>query len=242
MGPWLIKTMRRKWKYNKDIEQHYIEVDESGELTKKYVQTKEEEETTGSDQPVAFKVLSLDDPAAIERGSEGDAIADPFNRDAKPSADEEKQDRSVTSFSKWSVGSQCGLKKSTYHIIHIFWGVVATLYPTPSQENGVLLAKSMEALLAKSAKLRDVESKLIEAGNPRQNQFVKPSKNMIFFSKFNDIKMLNLHCATLPISASMVKSTYESMDNHYDTLATSLARFRAATNPGPQLLRFIQHF
>lgn len=167
--------MRRKWKYNKDIEQHYIEVDESGELTKKYVQTKEEEETMGSDKPVAFEVLSLDDPAAVERGSEGDAIADPFNRTPKPDAKEEKQDRSIHSFTKWSTEIQYGMKKweknnMTYH------GVVgATLYPTQSQENGVLLAKSMEALLAKSAKLRDVESKLIEAGNPRRNQFMNPS-------------------------------------------------------------------
>ena len=38
----------------------------------------------------------------------------------------------------------------------------------------------------------------------------------------------------------MVKSTYEAMDTHYDVLATSLARFRAATNPGTQLLRSIQ--
>ena len=86
--------MHRKWKYNKDIEQHYIEVDESGELTKKYVQTKEEEETMGSEKPVAFEVLSLDDPAAVERGSEGDAIAD-FNRTPKPDAEEEKQDKSI---------------------------------------------------------------------------------------------------------------------------------------------------
>ena len=120
MGPWLIiydnTVMHRKWKYNKDIEQHYIEVDESGELTKKYVQTKGEEETMGSEKPVAFEVLSLDDPAAVERGSEGDAIADPFNRTPKPET-EEKQDRSIN-FSHHMVNwIQSGMKNEKQHSI-----------------------------------------------------------------------------------------------------------------------------
>lgn len=111
--------LRRKWKYNPKIEQHYIEVDESGELTKRYTQTKEEEEICGSARPVEFRTLSLEDPAAMDRGAEEEAAADPPGSEPRPpNADVEKQ------------------------------------------ETHVLLTKSMEALLAKSAKLRDIESKV----------------------------------------------------------------------------------
>ena len=81
----------RKWKYNEKIDQHYVEVDESGELTKKYIQTKEEEEVSHTDKPVEFKKLTLDDPAAIDRGSEAEAYAE--TRDGKPDAEVESQDR-----------------------------------------------------------------------------------------------------------------------------------------------------
>lgn len=81
----------RKWKYNEKIDQHYVEVDESGELTKKYIQTKEEEEVSHTDKPVEFKKLTLDDPAAIDRGSEAEAYAE--TQDGKPDAEVESQDR-----------------------------------------------------------------------------------------------------------------------------------------------------
>lgn len=83
----------RKWKYNTKIEQHYIEVDESGELTKRYTQTKEEEEITGSSKSVEFRTLSLEDPAAMERGAEDEASADPPGSEPRaPRAEVEKQD------------------------------------------------------------------------------------------------------------------------------------------------------
>ena len=84
----------RKWKYDDKVDQHYLEVDESGELTKKYVQTKEEEEITGSDKPVVHGVLSLDDPAAIERGPDTEATANPPGSATRPEAPVEKQDGS----------------------------------------------------------------------------------------------------------------------------------------------------
>ena len=68
-------------------------MDESGELTKRYTQTKEEEERTASDRPVEFRTLSLEDPPAMERGAEEEASADPPGSDARaPNAAVEKQD------------------------------------------------------------------------------------------------------------------------------------------------------
>ena len=43
----------------------------------------------------------------------------------------------------------------------------------------------------------------------------------------------------MPVSVSAIlKTSYEAMDAHYDALAASLAKFRAATNPGAQSLCF----
>ena len=56
----------RKWKYNSKIDQHYVEVDETGELNKTYKQIKEEEKTTQCDQPVQFQDMSLDDPPTLD--------------------------------------------------------------------------------------------------------------------------------------------------------------------------------
>ena len=68
---------------------------ESGELAKKYVQTKEEEEMVGSEAPVNHVVLSLEDPAAIERGAELDAAANPPGSHQRPQAEVETQDQSA---------------------------------------------------------------------------------------------------------------------------------------------------
>ena len=68
-------------------------MDESGELTKRYTQTKEEEEICGSARPVEFRTLSLEDPAAMDRGAEEEAAADPPGSEPRPpNADVEKQD------------------------------------------------------------------------------------------------------------------------------------------------------
>ena len=68
-------------------------MDESGELTKRYTQTKEEEERYGSDKPVEFRTLSLEDPAAMDRGAEEEASADPPGSAPRaPNAEVEKQD------------------------------------------------------------------------------------------------------------------------------------------------------
>ena len=85
----------RKWKYNEKIEQHYVEIDESGELTKKYTQTKEEEEVRSSDAPVTFQDVSLDDPNAIERGSESEATVKAPGTQSRPQAAVENQDCSI---------------------------------------------------------------------------------------------------------------------------------------------------
>lgn len=90
-----MKKSGRKWKYNEKVEQHYIEVDESGELTKRYTQTKEEEEIKSSDAPVVFTDLSLDDPNAIERGSEAEATAKAPGQEGRPQAALETQDCSI---------------------------------------------------------------------------------------------------------------------------------------------------
>lgn len=77
------------------MDQHYLEVDESGELTKKYTQVKEEEELCNSGRPVEFTSVSLDDPAAMERGSEAEATAKPPGSGSlgdTPDAEVEKQD------------------------------------------------------------------------------------------------------------------------------------------------------
>ena len=57
---------------------------------------KEEEEVTHTDTPVEFKKLSLDDPAAIDRGTEAEAFA--TTPDGQPEAEVESQDQST-----WSV-------------------------------------------------------------------------------------------------------------------------------------------
>ena len=82
----------RPWKYNIKLEQHYLEVDESGELTKRYTQTKEEEEISATDKPVVFKTVTLDDPAAVERGTEDEAAALPPGTTERPKAEVESQD------------------------------------------------------------------------------------------------------------------------------------------------------
>ena len=77
------------------MDQHYLEVDESGELTKKYTQVKEEEEVSNGSRPVEFTAVSLDDPAAMERGPEAEATAKPPGSGSlgdTPDAEVEQQD------------------------------------------------------------------------------------------------------------------------------------------------------
>ena len=66
------RTARQDWKYNKDIKQHYVEVDESGELTKTYKQSDEYTERGTSDKPLKKKKLSTSCPHVDVGDDSGD--------------------------------------------------------------------------------------------------------------------------------------------------------------------------
>ena len=83
----------RKWKYNTKMEQHYLEVDETGELNKTYKQSKEEEETTYSDQPVQFQEMSLDEPPKLDDPKAETVGKGQQHGNAAPSAEREVQAR-----------------------------------------------------------------------------------------------------------------------------------------------------
>jgi hypothetical protein len=59
-------------------------------------------------------------------------------------------------------------------------------------------------------------------------------KSFRFNQKNYDLN-IPLYCPALSVVSSL-KTAYEAMDTHYDTLATSLARFRANATPSSQLL------
>ena len=92
----------------------------------------------------------------------------------------------------------------------------------------VLLTKSMEALLAKSAKLQSVASTLNGEEDERQDFFGPTSSPncMLGIIKSVNLKSVLTESTILPSLASTLKSVYEQMDDHYDTLAKTLARLK----------------
>lgn len=72
----------KAWKYDSNINKHYLEVDESGELTKTYRQSDEwTEEKSCKDMPAKRKLNA--GPSGVMSDDE----------DAEPECPEEKQDR-----------------------------------------------------------------------------------------------------------------------------------------------------
>jgi hypothetical protein len=105
----------RKWKYNTKIEQHYLEVDETGELNKTYKQSKEEEETTVSDQPVQFQEMSLDEPPALDDPKAETVGKGQQQGTVPPVADREVQARRQEGL--WGLKHSYGEKKTIVIII-----------------------------------------------------------------------------------------------------------------------------
>lgn len=54
----------RKWKYNKDVEQHWVEFEESGDIVRTYMQRSDYVETKNTQNRKALEGLSSDAPLA----------------------------------------------------------------------------------------------------------------------------------------------------------------------------------
>ena len=127
------------WKYDSRIKKHYLETDETGELTKRYRQSEEHEESDRCDQPLKKKKLNAGsrDPLALE--------------DEEPECDQEKQDR-------LNLRVLVGCSFSLFH-----------------QDPGELMQRTMDALLARSAKMLDMAQKVEGKADTRRIQHMLKS-------------------------------------------------------------------
>ena len=169
----------RGWKYDKKIDQHWVEFEESGELQKMYLQREDQTETRTVDAIAKFKDLKPT-PAAVSCETAAHGIGN-----EKPDADREQQVSQHINqmdlgylWNFWDtqvIINHRGIihKDSQYEIPILFsnridlWGACFLV-----QEPGFLMSKTLEALLAKSAKLREIHMTLEEENaEPRQVHF-----------------------------------------------------------------------
>ena len=84
-----LHVVSRKWKYNNKVNQHWVEFDESGELTKSYLETHQVEETSKTKEEVVLgkRALNSDTPMTLE--APGSGAGDPV--EPAPEAEQEVQ-------------------------------------------------------------------------------------------------------------------------------------------------------
>ena len=99
------------------------------------------------------------------------------------------------------------------------------------------MTKTMEALLNKSAKLREnhmtlIKRTMLTKGDGVENNQTWKLRSMLWCSI---VVTIRLSPEPLSILASL-KTILDEMDAHYDSIACVLARFRSQSNPSDQLL------
>ena len=98
------------------------------------------------------------------------------------------------------------------------------------------MTKTMESLLARSSKMRDIRSKVKDLAEKR------PCWKNTLPSLCFKYRFLAKHwsCIDPPIVpwslTDEMQAIQENMDQHYDNIATSLARYRSTSNPSDKFL------
>ena len=132
----------RRWKYNNDIYQYWVEFEESGELTKLYLQRQDHVETKDAQNSRELQKLTAGTPFKFDGISAANPVQPPALGNEKPKAELEVKARSFT----------------------------CLRMPLYMQDAVLELPKAMEGLLAKSAKLRDIEESV--RGEVEKSQLV----------------------------------------------------------------------
>lgn len=176
---------------------------------------------------MVFTDLSLDDPNAIERGSEAEATAKAPGQEARPQAALETQDCSIITTHK------------LINVKFLTWQIYLCSYLGPIDFAGQVHGSP-------SCKVGQVEGDSCEDWGVNWWKAIPPwAKHvseavccwLLLSTDPFKIKVDRSCCFALSLLNSL-KAAFTSMDDHYDVLAASLAKLRASPKPTEMLLFF----
>lgn len=79
--------LHRRWKYNNEVYQYWVEFEESGELTKLYLQRQDHVESKDAQNTRELQKLSTDKPFSFEGALTGAPLQPPALGNEKPKAE-----------------------------------------------------------------------------------------------------------------------------------------------------------